>query len=470
MFFANLNKLRRTLAFRLTLWYAVIFSLSACLAFLMFYMLIITVIRGQVDRELQDQINQFSTLYAIRGIDAVKETAVLEAQAAGEKQVFFRLLSPSGELFSSSNMSYWRDIPVDTKAIRRLLEGEQTVIDTIEVTGRKHKVRTAYSFIGPGIILHLGQSMQSEDRLLQVFRRIFILTMGALFLLAVVAGWFMARRALRGVASITRTAQQISARSLQERVPVPGDEDEIDQLAITFNAMLDRIQELVTGIKEMSDNIAHDLKSPITRIRGLAEITLTTAGGIAEYEAMAADTIEDCDRLLDMINTMLMISRTDAGVDPGALESMDVAKMIRDACELMAPIAEDKAIALTCIAEGAVPLAGDRRMVQRMVANLLDNAIKYTPRSGTITVSCRVDAEHTVLAVADTGLGIEASELLHIFDRFYRCDASRSEPGTGLGLSLVRAVAVAHGGEVSVTSAPGRGSTFSVILPRVFPS
>ena len=151
--------------------------------------------------------------------------------------------------------------------------------------------------------------MESQARLLDAFKRIFIITMSFLIVLAAGVGWFMARRAVSGIEAVTHTAQKISGGSLQERVPVKPRGDEIDQLATTFNQMVDRIQTLLTEIKEMSDNIAHDLRSPVTRIRGTAEVTLTTGKSLEDYENMAASTIEDCDRLLDMINTMLLISK-----------------------------------------------------------------------------------------------------------------------------------------------------------------
>ncbi|MGD2098896.1 MAG: ATP-binding protein, partial [Desulfobacterales bacterium] len=259
----------------------------------------------------------------------------------------------------------------------------------------------------------------------------------------------------------------ISEGSLNERVPVKKNQDEIDQLAITFNRMLDRIQTLVTGIREMSDNIAHDLKSPITRIRGLSEVSMTTDASEKEYENLAASTIEECDRLLDMINTMLVISKTEAGVNRLDAVEMDIGAAVRDACDLFQAPAEDKDIRLTCDADGHFNIFGDQRLIQRMIANLLDNAIKYTPADGRIDVTVHAADEHAaVITVKDTGIGISKKELFRIFERFYRCDPSRSETGIGLGLSFARAIARAHGGDVTVRSELGMGSTFTITLPK----
>jgi len=251
------------------------------------------------------------------------------------------------------------------------------------------------------------------------------------------------------------------------RVPVKERGDEIDQLALTFNQMLDRIQTLVTEIRQMGDNIAHDLKSPLTRIRGIAEITLTTGESLSEYQTMAASAIEECDRLLDMINTMLMISKTKAGVDKPVRERIDLADLARDACALFGTMAEDKGVALVCETAEACEILGDIRSIQRMLSNLLDNAIKYTASGGTVRVLIPECTGNTPeITVTDTGIGISAEDLPHIFERFYRCDRSRSEAGTGLGLSLARAIARAHGGDITAASRPGQGSAFTVTLPQ----
>ena len=456
--------LRNTLAFRLTLWYAGIFTLSSCVAFLFFYMLITSFIRERTDQELLSQVNRFSTLLAAEGVEAVQNTAVIEAQAAGVKKVFFRLLSLNGQAFSSSNMAYWKDIYINETAIRKLLRGSHSVLETITIPDRKDEVRILYAMLSPSIILQVGQAMESSSRFLDAFKGIFITTMTFLILLAAGVGWFMARRAVSGVEAVTRTAQKISGGTLEERVPVKPRGDEIDQLATTFNQMLDRIQTLLTEIKEMNDNIAHDLRSPITRIRGIAEVTLTTAKSLSDYEIMAASTIEECDRLLDMINTMLMISKTESGVDKLPHEEIDLAGLVQKACELFEPTAEDKGVTLSCDVPDRSRLAGETRMIQRMLSNLLDNSIKYTPSGGSVTVSAREDNTHVVVSVKDTGIGISSSDLPRVFERFYRCDQSRSQAGIGLGLSLARAIARAHGGDITATSTLNQGSTFIVTL------
>jgi heavy metal sensor kinase len=466
MFSKKIDSIRHTLALRLTLWYAGIFMLTSCVAFLFFYLLIAAVIRDRTDQDLLGEARTLASILNTQGIEAVKRQVIFEAQAAGEKKVFFRLLSFSGQEFSSSNMSYWRDIQIGMEGINQLLNEQKPVFETTRLPDRKHKIRILYSIIGRGIILQLGQSMENYTRFIEAFRKIFVATMTSLFIFAAIVGWFMARRALAGVETVTQTARQISEGSLKERVPVKKHQDEIDQLAITFNQMLDRIQNLVTGIKEMSDNIAHDLKSPITRIRGISEVTLTTGASVREYKNMAASTIEECDRLLEMINTMLVISRTEAGVNKLDAKEMDIAAAVTNAWELFEAPAEDKDLKFTCDAAGPLRVSGDQRLIQRMIANLIDNAIKYTSAGGTVKLAVHRQNDHSVvITVKDSGIGISDQDLPHIFERFYRCDPSRSEAGIGLGLSFARAVARAHGGDITVSSIPDQGSTFAVTLP-----
>ena len=276
----------------------------------------------------------------------------------------------------------------------------------------------------------------------------------------------MARRAVSGVEAVTRTAQKISSGTLDERVPLKTRGDEIDTLALTFNQMLDRIQGLLKEIKEMTDNIAHDLRSPITRIRGAAEIALTSGKNIDEFESMAASTIEECDSLLDMINTMLMISKTESGVSKLSGNEMDLSLIVCKAYELFEPTAEDKKITLRCDVPSGIRVIGDIPMIQRMLANLLDNAIKYTPSGGMVNVAVTEQESRICIAFTDSGVGISSADLPHIFERFYRCDQSRSQAGIGLGLSLARAIARAHGGDISAVSVPNQGSTFTVTLPK----
>ena len=466
----NQPKIQHTLAFRLTFWYACIFSISTIVTFTFFYFFITTVIRNQTDQDLKKQAGVFSSMLAVNGLETVERVAILEAQASGEKKLFFRLLYPTGVAFSSSNMSYWGNVGINRSAINRLVRDNRPVYETVDIEDRQHRVRILYDFLGSDIILQLGQTMENQSRFVELFKKLFLVTLSVLIILAALIGWLLARHAVAGVRAVTYTARNIAEGTLDQRVPVTGRGDEIDQLATTFNQMLGRIQTLVASIREMSDNIAHDLKSPITRIRGMAEIALTTSKSIKDLEDMAAGTIEECDRLLDMINTMLFISKTEAGVGHLEIVDLDLAAVVRNACELYQPVAEDKNVDLACKVQAGCQIRADARMIQRLVSNLIDNAIKYSSANTQVQVVLSTDSPHEArLIVRDAGIGISAEDLPHIFERFYRSDPSRShgqaDAGVGLGLSLAQTIARAHGGRIEVESRPSHGSTFTVFFP-----
>ena len=467
MYLKKLTDLRHTLAFRLTLWYALIFTISTGVAFFLFYLQITSFLRAQTDQDLLNQARKISSVLTLQGVSAVERSAILESQAAGEKKIFIRLFSPNGSVFSSSNMSYWQNIGIEKGAVEELLQGTRYVFSTLASPDRKLQVRILYTLIGRSLVLQLGEAMETSSQFIEAFRKNFIITISVLLILAAVIGWFMARKALSGVEVLTRTAQHISGGALGSRVPLTRKGDEIDQLATTFNQMLDRIETLVAGVKEMSDNIAHDLKSPVTRIRGIAEVTLTTDPSLTSYENMAGSIIEECDRLLDLINTMLVISKTEAGVDRLNIEKLDMTEIVKDACNLFQSSAEDKDTELTCRLSEKLFVKGDKRMIQRMVANLLDNAIRYTPEQGAVHVSVlSLRQDQVSVMIKDTGIGITSEDLPHVFERFYRCEPSRSLAGTGLGLSLALAIAKAHGGNIDVRSTLGKGSTFTITLSK----
>lgn len=465
----SLNKIFRlpnTLALRLALWYAIIFTISSFGAFLFFNLLIKSGLRERTDGELLTEVSELSSHLVFGGLAAVKLDIIHDVDSTGVDRMFLRLLSSNGETLVSSNMSSWGDITINKAALQLLSRGGNHVFETLNTSNRKHKVRILYGAIGPNKILQMGKSLEDDERFMEAFRESFVVLMAVLMAVGALIGWFMAKRALLGVEEVTRTAEEISEGDIERRVPLRARGAEIERLANTFNNMVDRIHSLLRGMREMTDNIAHDLKSPITRIRGIAEMTVTNSDSLDEFKTMAANTIEECDNLLEMIKTMLDISELEAGAGDLVMREVDMATVVADACELFQPLAEDKDIAVVVEVSREAFVDGDIQRLQRMVANLLDNAIKYTPPEGTVTVSINGDTDQIFLSVSDTGVGISGEGLAKVFERFYRCDPSRSHDGAGLGLSLVMAVACSHGGDVAVTSAPGKGSSFTVSLPR----
>ncbi|MDM8536162.1 ATP-binding protein [Desulfobacterales bacterium HSG17] len=459
------HKIFNTIAFKLTLWFTGIFTICSGVVFVLFYFLATQTIETQIDESLLENASKFSASIQRNGLMGARELAVLEAQAAGEKVIFFRLLYSSGEVFASSHMSYWKDVNIQEHALKKLIITHKNFFETIAIPSTKKKARILYSFVAVNVILQTGIAMDYQTKFLSAFKKVFFAAMGFIIVFSAVSGWLLVAKALSGVKTITKTAQNITGSNLEARVRTTGNKNELDQLVITFNSMLDRIEKLVKNIREMSDNIAHDLKSPITRIRGFAELALVHDENMDNYRTMAANTIEESDRLLDMINTMLLISRAEAGESDFQFKTTNLSSMVKNACDLFAPLAEDKNIELILDIQDNIFVIADIQMLQRAFSNLLDNAIKYTYENGQVCINTAVKNCEIIINVEDTGPGVDSAFFEKIFERFYRTEESRSSAGTGLGLSLARTIVRQHKGNISVFKRQNQGIGFKIILP-----
>lgn len=452
--------------FRLTFWYALVFTVSSLVAFAVFYVIISNVVKEHTDQAMLKEMAESVSILKSRGEDSFQHEMNFEAESEGFGDIFFRLLDPAGGEIAATNMTAWKGVGVNESALARVAAGEGPVFETVSVPGKPYEARIIYGILESGRIIQIGVSLEDDARFLETFRAVFVPGILIIMALSTLIGWFVAARALTGVKDVTRTALDISEGAFEKRVQVRARGDEVEQLAVAFNRMLDRIHELVRGLREVTDDIAHDLRTPIARIRGLAEAELNAGKDGEESNRLAADTVEECDNLLQMINTMLEISEIEAGIRVMPRTGVDLAQVIGEAVELFRPIADEKGIRLVSHTPDRFPIRGSVHGLQRIVVNLLDNAIKYTPAGGTVSVSLREDREQVDLIVQDTGVGISEEDLSLVFNRLYRCDSSRSQPGFGLGLSLASAVARAHGGHIAAASRPGQGSTFTITLPR----
>jgi len=261
----------------------------------------------------------------------------------------------------------------------------------------------------------------------------------------------------------------IATGHTDERVPVGPHDDEIDELTRLFNEMLDKIQELVTGMRGALDNVSHDLRTPLTRLRGVAEMALAGQPDPDRYREALADCVEETDRVLVMLNTLMDISEAESGAMPLRREPLGLAEVASRAVDLYRDVAEAKGITIDVKTNDDPIVSADRVRLEQVAANLLDNAIKYTLSGGQVFVEVLSEGGRGLLRVRDTGVGIPAAELPQIWERLFRGDVSRTERGLGLGLSLVKAIVEAHSGFVTVVSEPGRGSTFTVSLKNVDP-
>ncbi len=461
----KLLRLRHTLVFRLTLLYFL--SVMAFLGAFVGYRLHRDAGHYRdVDLGLLAEAKELSLLLdSVKGMSEENLTRFFDHQTKSFYRLFVRILGPNGEVIASSDTS---SLNMDLSSTFTGVFNRETghAFKTLPLPQSHYKARILSHAIGPDRVLQIGTSQEGLQRIIEKRWREFGIVMAVLIVYSTFIGWFVIRCALKGVEEVTRTAIQISGGDFSSRVPITGRGEEIDRLAATFNNMVERIQALITGMREITDNMAHDLRSPITRIRGIAEMTITSANDNRDYELMAGSIVEECDRLLGIINTMLDISEAKAGLSKLSISQVDISKIVDETCELFRPIAEDKNTRIIKKLSDHTFIWADNQKLQRVVSNLLDNALKYTPAGGTITVTIEGDADQVVVSVNDNGIGISREDLPHIFRRFYRCDRSRSQPGTGLGLSWARAIIEAHGGHISATSTLNERSTFTVTLPN----
>ena len=456
-----------TLSTRLTLCYTLLSTLSFVLVFVLAYFLVAMLLLRQVDDDLIEDIEEFSALYNESGLDGLWVQLQREVEEDGAQNLFFRIFDVQGTPLRLTNDSSWQGIPPIANMATVLIEAEEPLLQALDLEQQEFRARTVYGFINAeagDYILQIAETLEERAEVLELVRGIFLVSIPLFILASFTGGRFMARRSLSGVEEVTVTAIDISNGALNRRVSEADRGDEVERLAGTFNTMLDKIQILIKGMREMTDNIAHDLKSPLASIRGIAETSLTSQPEDPAIQQLAGSIIEECDRLLHLINTMLDLSETEAGLTPER-EPLNLTALIRDACELYQVLAVDSGIKLHCRCEEDVRIDGNRQFLQRLVGNLLDNAIKYTPAGGEVSIEQAVSDTEVVIRVRDTGQGISEEDIPRIFERFYRADQSRSKPGTGLGLSLARAIVNAHLGSISVRSSDGSGSLFTVRLP-----
>jgi heavy metal sensor kinase len=320
---------------------------------------------------------------------------------------------------------------------------------------------------GGEFLIQVGSSLAPVQAALEQFLGTMLLLIPVGALLAALCGWWMARRAMRPVEALAEAAREIEISGLHRRLPMRGTGDEIDRLSEAFNETLAKLQASVEQMKQFTAAISHELRTPLTALRGQAEVALLEPPSPDAYRRILADQLEEFDKLTRMINHLLTLARADAGEIRISRGSVDLSELVNSLVEQMEPVATSENVELEAVAENDLSVEGDRDWLERAVLNLLDNAIKFTPANGRVALSLGHENRFARLEIRDTGIGIPADSLPHIFDRFYRADPSRSRhvEGAGLGLSLVKWIVEQHNGRVTAESSPSSGTCFTVWLP-----
>jgi signal transduction histidine kinase len=459
---SRLERLRDALGFRLALWYAVLFVASSIALGALTYVLLSASLR-QRDRDLiGTTLARYASAYERGGLPLLNRLIRADRVAGRYEPLLVRVIGESAEAVYFDMPRDWR-FDLDQLSAESPRLGVPGWAELRSVDGSVLEVASVR--LRDGALFQVGKSSERRAELLERFRETLLFVFLSVALIAVAGGYTLTASALRPIRDLSNTVRDIlETGRLHARVPVRRTGDSLDELSALFNAMLDRIESLLAAMRGSLDNVAHDLRTPMMRLRSVAESALQSGRPEACGEALA-ECLEESDRVVAMLEILMDISEAETGILRLQRERVNLADVLRDAVELYADVAEDKGLALHVDAPTELCVSADRNRLRQVAANLLDNAVKYTPRGGRIDLAARREGDDALFVVRDTGAGISPEDVPRIFDRLYRGDRSRSERGLGLGLSLVKAIVEAHQGRVSVESSPGEGSTLTVRLP-----
>jgi heavy metal sensor kinase len=443
---------------RLAAWYAIVFVITSLAIVLLTYRLLEASL-AERDRQLVNStLREYSQRYAAGGLRSLADAVEIEQRSGRQERLFVRVVRGSSETLFLSAPYAWGDFDVSR------LTGIDGLEQVLSDSGTA-RLEVASGRLADGTLLQVGKSSESREALLARYRTVLAIVSLVIVVVGLVGGAIVTRSTLEPIRQLIAAVRGIIRTGrIDARVAVRPEHDAINELSALFNEMLDRITTLIRGMEHALDNVAHDLRTPMTRLRGVAERALQSDDTQVHREALVT-SLEESERILAMLDTLMDISEAETGTMRLDVTDVAVTGIVADVVELYENIAEDKQIAVTANVDDGLTVPADPRRLGQVLANLLDNAIKYTPPGGKVSMSARRDGAVVRLDVTDTGIGIASHDLPHVWDRLYRGDQSRAERGLGLGLSLVRAIVAAHGGTVDVAAEPGRGSTFTVRLP-----
>ena len=466
MFLRPVRRLTKTIGFRLTIWYSFIFIFSSLILFGIAYFLLSSSIHEKEREAIQTKLNEYMLMGRSRGLESLMDEIRLEDAGNRNAGLFVRIADRKNRTLFLTLPHNWRKIDLDR--IEKEVPAREDQWLFLKKKGHKDgALEIASQWLSDDFLLQVGKGSVEREGLLERFREIFAGIMIPTILLGFIGGAFLAFRALRPIRDLIHTVHSVESGRMHVRVLPSQTGDELDELVRLFNGMLERIEALIIGMREALDNVAHDLRTPVTRLRGVVETVLQSEHDPDTLREALMDCAEESERIMTMLNTLMDISEAETGVIQLHLEMVDITSLVKGVLEIYQCVAEDRELALLSAFPDELYARVDPNRIRQVIANLIDNAIKYTPSGGRIKIEVSQHGDDVAVSIKDTGIGIPAHDMPRIFDRLYRGDKSRSQRGLGLGLSLVQAVIHAHKGRIDVESHPGGGTQFTLFLPAV---
>ena len=440
---------------------------GACLAltFMTVYFVMERGMLARLDDKLRHEKDEIALLASISGLDSLQAGLSQIASAEGTGNVFLRVLDPESNVYMESDSTNWKGLAVRPDAVGKALRGEG-VYDTVWLNARQ-EARVLYIRLSGNRVLQAALSVAHETGPIRSLARILLIGAVAALYAVMLVSWFVTLHALHPLKTMTDISLQIAGGNLNERMPSDTPSRELKRLSAAFNTMLDRIQSFIRELREMNEGLAHDSRTMLARIRLAAQRLLESRPLNEEQEALSIAVLESSDELLGMLNTVMDLSEMNTGLTRTKCTEVDLHHLSADLIDFFEDAAREKHIKLEMSGTGPAMVHGEQDKLRRALANLLDNAIKFTGPGGRIRLHLSTSAEEVTVTVSDTGVGIPEQDQARVFERFYRTNASRSGPGHGLGLSLVEAIVKLHGGTVHLQSTLGEGSVFTLRLPCV---
>lgn len=456
------KKLNSTIGLRIAAGYSLLMLFSILALMVIAYLFLSSALHRHDREQVSIELQSLRAQYLEGGLNSFEQTVLKNDQFRKNNPFFTRVVDRSGHTVKMYFPQYWAEF--DLAALEGMPPARPGTWIHLPAMGYSRELEILNEQLADGFYFQVGVSTEDRENVLSRLKETFSFVLIPLMALGLSGGALLAQRALRPVRHLVQTVTAINAGQLDARAPRSYKKDELDDLGRLFNEMLEKIRILIDGMRNALDTVAHDLRTPMTRFRNRAEVALRQGADLQASQEALQDCVEESDQILRMLNMLMDISEAETGTLQLNRREVDFSALVVNVAEMYRFVAEEKGVEVTTSIAPHVKTNLDPERISQALANLLDNAVKFTAFGGRVELSLSVDTEKVIVRVKDTGIGIDPADLDHIWERLYRGGQQGSGRGMGLGLSLVRAVVKAHGGDVTAQNHPEGGAVFVIIL------